>query len=74
MTNFEKWKQNLKPEDLIIDKGENVDEDECRHVVGIADNCSNCPANGKCGHDFWTDCGEAFMEWALEETEDACNE
>lgn len=26
MTNFEKWKQNLKPEDLIIDKGENVDE------------------------------------------------
>ena len=71
MTNFEKWKQNLKPEDLIIDKGENVDEDECRHVVGIADNCSNCPAKGKCSHDFWTDCGEAFKEWALEETEDA---
>ena len=64
----------LKPEDLIIDNGENVDEDECRHVVGIADNSSNCPANGKCSHDFWTDCGEAFMEWALEETEDACNE
>lgn len=67
MTNFEKWKQNLKPEDLIIDKGDNVDEDECRHVVGIADNCSNCPANGKCGHDYWTECGEAFIEWAKSE-------
>lgn len=71
MTNFEKWKRELKPEDLIIDHGEERDEDAPRHTVGIADDCRNCPAKGECRHDFWTDCGEAFMEWALEETEDA---
>lgn len=28
MTNFENWKQNIKPEDLIIDNGEDVDDAE----------------------------------------------
>ena len=35
MTNFEKWKQNLKPEDLIIDNGEDVDDDEVRFLGAI---------------------------------------
>lgn len=35
MTNFEKWKKNLKIEDLIIDNGEDVDEDEIRFLGAI---------------------------------------
>lgn len=42
MTNFEKWKQDLKPEDLIIDKGEDIDDDEFR-FLGVID-CEKCPA------------------------------
>ena len=36
MTNFENWKQNLKPEDLIIDNGEDVDDAEFRFLGAIA--------------------------------------
>lgn len=67
MTNFEKWKKDLKPEDLIIDRGEDTDRDECRFVAGFL--CEICPAKkaGSCRKDFWTDCGEAFKNWANEE-------
>jgi hypothetical protein len=75
MTNFEKWKQNLKPEDLILDRGENTDKDEWRYVICVGYvaseeiPCKNCPAYGKCRCDYWTDCSDAFMEWANEESE-----
>lgn len=42
MTNFENWKQNLKPEDLIIDNGEDVDDAEFRFLGAI--DCKKCPA------------------------------
>ena len=47
MTNFEKWKQNLKIEELIIDNGEDVDEDEFRFLGAI--DCKKCPAKEKRG-------------------------
>lgn len=70
MTNFEKWKNGLKPEELIVDNGENIDKDMCRHTVGIE--CTNCPVkkNGSCSRDYWTECGEAFLKWANEECTD----
>lgn len=76
MTNFEKWQQTLpendrvsKPEDLIIDRGPDIDEkEEFRHVVKLP--CKNCPCLEKCGreHDYWRGCSDIFQEWAKEET------
>ena len=63
MTNFEKWKQNLKLEDLIIDNGEDVDEDEFRFLVAL--DCKKCPAKETCN--CWNGCGDNFMEWAKSE-------
>lgn len=63
MTNFEKWKQNLKPEDLIIDNGEDVDDDEVRFLCAI--DCKKCPAKETCT--YWKGCGDNFIEWAKSE-------
>lgn len=57
MTNFENWKQNLKPEDLIIDNGEDI---------GAID-CKKCPAKETCTVDYWKGCGDNFIEWAKSE-------
>ena len=65
MTNFEKWKQNLKPEDLIIDNGEDIDADEVRFICAI--DCNKCPAKETCTVDCWIGCGDNFIEWANEE-------
>lgn len=68
MTNFEKWKQNLKIENLIIDNGEDVDEDEFRFLGAI--DCKKCPAKETCMVDYWKGCGDNFMEWAKSEARD----
>ena len=65
MTNFEKWKQNLKIEDLIIDNGEDVDDDEFRFLGAI--DCKKCPAKETCTVDYWKGCGDNFIEWAKSE-------
>ena len=65
MTNFEKWKQDLKPEDLIIDNGEDVDDDEFRFLGAI--DCKKCPAKETCQVDYWNGCGDNFKEWANNE-------
>lgn len=72
MTNFEKWKKGLKPEDLVVDRGESVDKDEYRLVAGFGDKCENCPVKkaGSCGADYWKECGEVFLEWANEEVDE----
>lgn len=75
MTNFERWQDTLpenkrvkKPEDLLIDRGDEVDEDEFRHIVKIA--CDECPCQKECGknHDYWTGCATIFLDWAKEES------
>lgn len=67
MTNFEKWKNSLRPDDLILDNGNDVDEEDSRFVAGI--HCEVCPAGEFCvlRKDFWTDCGDIFKEWANQE-------
>ena len=71
VTNFDKWKQNLKPEDLVQDFGEEAkDNDEARYQLRL--DCENCPVkkDNKCHRDFWTDCGLAFLNWARMEARD----
>lgn len=41
MTNFEKWKESLTPEDLIRE-----DIVNCREVTRL--DCFNCPASAEC--------------------------
>ena len=62
MTNFETWKQDLKPEDLIIDNGEDIDDDDVRFLAAI--DCEKCPAKEACTVDYRKGCGVKFMEWA----------
>ena len=75
MTNFERWQNTLpqnkrveKPEDLVLDRGEETDKDEFRHMVMI--DCDDCPCRKECdlAHDCWTGCADIFLDWAKEES------
>lgn len=65
MTNFENWRQNLKLEDLIIDNGDGVDEDDVRFLGAI--DCQKCPAKETCTVENGKGCGYNFIEWAKKE-------
>ncbi len=64
-TNFEKWKENLKPEDLII-------TDFCTNEVRAvfdrhADGCEYCPSKDTClarRDPYNFDCESGFLAWA----------
>ena len=76
MTNFERWQNTLpenkrveKPEDMLIDQGEKIDEqEEFRYVAKFS--CDECPCQKECGqkHDYWTGCATVFLDWAKEES------
>ena len=55
MTNFENWKENLKPEDLLHDG----------FVSVLA--CKKCPAVEWCKPDGGTFCDEKWLEWSNKE-------
>lgn len=57
MTNFEKWKQNIVPEDIALWM-EDITETWM---------CKQCPAYGECECD---QCPEDFVKWANEEAKD----
>lgn len=63
MTNFEKWKSELTPEDMIVtDFGFSMG---CCAFYGHYDECLNCPARDGCpdgGEDI--SCPDAFLRWA----------
>lgn len=69
LTNFEKWKRDLKPEDLLRDDGKSS------YNQSIFESCAVCPANRFC--DEWYkefgdvadmvglgSCENLFNEWA----------
>ena len=56
---------SVKPEDLIIDNGEDVDDAEFRFLGAI--DCKKCPAKETCTVDYWKGCGDNFIEWAKSE-------
>ena len=72
-TNFEHWKENLKPEDLVFKETDPLGDPRTYWAVwnisGSA--CESCPARQKC-HDLHEQglskcCGYAFKTWAKAE-------
>ena len=63
MTNFEKWKAGLKPEDMVVtDFSISMG---CCAFYGHFNECIGCPARDECqngGED--ASCEEAFLRWA----------
>ena len=70
MTNFEKWKANLKPEDLIFHFNYyGIEQDVPIFLHEENDTCWYCPARDKCRSSD-KDCGEIWFDWANEEAEE----
>ncbi len=74
-TNFDKWKEELKPEDLLRD------DEKSSYKQSIFESCSVCPAHRFC--DEWYEefsdiadmvglgsCENLFSEWARHESEE----
>ena len=63
MTNFEKWKADMK------DKGDNINIALAR--LRLAVSCADCPASHHCeGVTTFIHCIEAFLNWANERVRD----
>ena len=54
MTNFEKWKETLTPEEV----------NEMRTSCETRTSCDRCPAIRFCGKTSGLTCNEAFTAWA----------
>lgn len=70
MTNFEKWKANVKPENLIFHSsyyGLHYDVSIFHHEE--EDCCEYCPARNKCKSEPSKECKESWLEWANAEEE-----
>ena len=70
MTNWEKWKEGLKPEELITeDFGFNS---LCAVFLGHGDRCEYCPARQTCSArcDKEISCDSQFLAWANLPAED----
>lgn len=74
-TNFEKWKQGLKPKDLLRDDGKSC------YNQSIFETCAMCPAHRFCDewHEKFGDiadmvglgsCENLFNEWANAEAKE----
>ena len=70
MTNFEKWKEELKPEELITeDFGFN---NRCAVFFGHGNGCECCPARQTCSAqcDDEIPCESQFLSWANSHTKE----
>lgn len=67
MTNFEKWKEGLTAEDMVVtDFSFGMG---CCAFYGHYDGCNACPAEKHClGKDI--SCAEGWMQWANAEAEE----
>lgn len=70
MTNFEKWKTNLKPENLLFYSYGNADPFVSIFLHEEEYCCKYCPARNKCGSDTSKSCRESWLDWANEEAEE----
>ena len=64
MTNFEKWKDNLKPENLIFHSSCYGIQDASIFIHGEKECCEYCPARNKCKIGRSKECKESWLEWA----------
>lgn len=72
-TEFDKWKENLKPEDLIFDETDPLGDPKTKWAVfnTSGNTCDHCPARKIC-HELpgRGKCGPAFMQWAKTKAEE----
>lgn len=73
MTNFEKWKSELKPEDLVFKETDPLGNPRTYWAVWnlSGSECDSCPAQKVCERLGETcDCGRAFKTWASAQAEE----
>lgn len=72
-TEFDKWKENLKPEDLIFDETDPLGDPKTKWAVfnTSGSTCDICPARKIC-HELpgRGKCGPAFLQWAKTKVEE----
>lgn len=72
MTNFEQWKEGLKPEDLVFKETDPLGEPRSYWAVWnlSGDECDHCPARKVCAQLNEKGCGDAFKTWAKAEAKE----